>query len=45
MIGYNGTKQRGLQKAKRILVELLSTLNFEVGGEIAERLYIYLSYW
>ena len=28
----------GCQKAKRILVELLSTLNFEVGGEIAERL-------
>ena len=28
----------GCQKAKRIFVELLSTLNFEVGGEIAERL-------
>lgn len=28
----------GCQKAKRIFVELLSTLNFEAGGEIAERL-------
>lgn len=28
----------GCQKAKRIFVELLSTLNFELGGEIAERL-------
>lgn len=35
----------GCQKAKRIFVELLSTLNFDVGGDIAERLrdlYLYL---
>ena len=28
----------GCQKAKRIFVELLSTLNFESGGEIADQL-------
>lgn len=27
-----------LQKAKRIFMELLSTLNFEVGGEVAQNL-------
>lgn len=28
----------GFQKAKRIFVELVSTLNFELGGEIAPRM-------
>ncbi len=36
--GNREMAQRACSKAKRILVELLSTLNFEAGGEMAKQL-------